>query len=492
MPRAQTIDTPTHHHYHHSSHLYSDSADEDSSSVALPPAHPPPPAHALSEHSGSDLMKRAVAFLRRSGRSKSEQSSDSPNRQPVAMNGHTPSPSAGHAHSSYISSDNDSEFEDADMRKELQKLREKHMKEISELQAFQRNEIEHLYKELGKTLPPNVGLLHAAPPSGRRRRASKHKLKAGKLLNPMVQQLKNNLNTSTERKGESAASSSGSPAKSSVLSDGSAHSSGSSSSSNQPGTAPEQVHTQQPCSLKGSFSSDNIYAGLHSDGMANQAGPGQGSSLNTTTAQTAASQTQPPLTTATASPSPQPITRLAQVQTNNSNNKRGTFTDDLHKLVDDWTKETVAAANQPRPSLNQIKQQRRQQDLEGRAPLMGAASHEMKCHVGPSKFQLPLSCPLTAALSPGMPTTLAPNSSAMLPPGYILPAGSYGGMVPGPLYPQQWPTMPSPVGSMGPVGLLGAARMMPYATIANPGMKAYPLVMHDPESGPCPKTTRTT
>lgn len=75
------------------------------------------------------------------------------------------------------------------------------MKEITELQAFQRNEIECLYKELGKALPPNVGLLHAAPPSGRRRRASKHKLKAGKLLNPMVQQLKNNLNTSTERKG---------------------------------------------------------------------------------------------------------------------------------------------------------------------------------------------------------------------------------------------------------------------------------------------------
>lgn len=125
IPRAQTIDTPTHHHDQHSSHLYSDSADEDSSSLALPPAHPAPPAHAMSEHSGSDLMKRAVAFLRRSGRSKSEQSSDSPSRQPVAMNGHAPSPSAGHAHSSYISSDNDSEFEDADMRKELQKLREK-------------------------------------------------------------------------------------------------------------------------------------------------------------------------------------------------------------------------------------------------------------------------------------------------------------------------------------------------------------------------------
>lgn len=125
IPRAQTIDTPTHHNYHHSSHHYSDSADEDSNSIALPPAHPAPPAHALSEHSGSDLMKRAVAFLRRSGRSKSEQSSDSPSRPPAAMNGHVPSPSAGHAHSSYISSDNDSEFEDADMRKELQKLKEK-------------------------------------------------------------------------------------------------------------------------------------------------------------------------------------------------------------------------------------------------------------------------------------------------------------------------------------------------------------------------------
>lgn len=78
----------------------------------------------------------------------------------------------------------------------------RHMKEISELQAFQRSEIERLYKELGKTLPPNVSLLHAAPPSGRRRKASKHKLKAGKLLNPMVQQLKNNLNTtSADRKG---------------------------------------------------------------------------------------------------------------------------------------------------------------------------------------------------------------------------------------------------------------------------------------------------
>uniref|UniRef100_A0A8C6TJA8 WNK2 n=1 Tax=Neogobius melanostomus TaxID=47308 RepID=A0A8C6TJA8_9GOBI len=202
IPRAKTMEASTHHHQrHHSTHLYSDSADEDSSSMAPPLSHSAPPSHALSEHSGSDLMKRAVAFLRRSGRSKSEHSTDSPNRPSVAMNGHAPTPSPGHTQSSYISSDNDSEFEDADIKRELQKLREKHMKEISELQAFQRNEIEHLYTELGKTLPPSVGLLHAAPPSGRRRRTSKHKLKAGKLMNPMVQQLRNHVNASTDRKG---------------------------------------------------------------------------------------------------------------------------------------------------------------------------------------------------------------------------------------------------------------------------------------------------
>lgn len=105
-----------------------------------------------------------------------------------------------------------------------------------------------------------------------------------------------------------------------------------------------------------------------------------GSSLNTPAAQPATGQTQPASTAATATPPPphpQPINRLAQVQTNNSNNKRGTFTDDLHKLVDDWTRETVAAASQSRPSLNQIRQQKREQDLGGRAPRTGATMHEV-------------------------------------------------------------------------------------------------------------------
>lgn len=109
LPRAVTIDAP-------SRCCPEDSADEDG---ALPTGRLRAPA----ERGGSELVKRAVAFLKRSGRSKSEQSSHSLSRRPLEMNGHAPS--AGRPPSSYISSDNDSELEDADMRKELQKLREK-------------------------------------------------------------------------------------------------------------------------------------------------------------------------------------------------------------------------------------------------------------------------------------------------------------------------------------------------------------------------------
>ncbi|XP_077073773.1 serine/threonine-protein kinase WNK2 isoform X7 [Siphateles boraxobius] len=216
--------------------LSSDSGEEDPS--VAPSIRPSAPAPARS-----DFMKRAVAFLRRSGHSSSVQSSDSPSC-PVA-NGHAPSVTS-HAHSAYVSSDNDSEFEDADMKRELQKLREKHMKEISELQALQRGEIEELYSQLGRPVPPSVGFPHAVPPTGRRRRASKHKLKGSRLLNPMVQHLRSNRSNSST---ETCSSASGSPVKSSV---------GSSTSS--PVSEPlEPVQTQQPCSLKGSLSSDNIY-----------------------------------------------------------------------------------------------------------------------------------------------------------------------------------------------------------------------------------------
>ena len=64
-------------------------------------------------------------------------------------------------------------------------------------------------------------------------------------------------------------------------------------------------------------------------------------------------------------PGPQPALHI-QAQVNNSNNKKGTFTDDLHKLVDEWTSKTVGATPL-KPSLNQLKQTQKLHDMEATA-----------------------------------------------------------------------------------------------------------------------------
>ncbi|XP_060228540.1 serine/threonine-protein kinase WNK2 isoform X14 [Meriones unguiculatus] len=271
----------------------------------------------------SDFVKKATAFLHRSSRAGSL-GPETPSRAGVKVP--TISITSFHSQSSYISSDNDSEFEDADIKKELRSLREKHLKEISELQSQQKQEIEALYRRLGKPLPPNVGFFHTAPPMGRRRKTSKSKLKAGKLLNPLVQQLK----VVASSTGHLSDSSRGPPTKDP------AH------ASTPPGT--KAVQTQQPCSVRASLSTD-ICSGLANDGGGAH---GQGSS------------------TSSLAPGPEPgpqPTLHVQAQVNNSNNKKGTFTDDLHKLVDEWTAKTVGTA-QLKPTLNQLKQTQKLQDME--------------------------------------------------------------------------------------------------------------------------------
>ncbi|XP_046727045.1 serine/threonine-protein kinase WNK2-like isoform X7 [Silurus meridionalis] len=528
VPHAQTtlsMDAATQHGFH----LSTDSGEEDSQSI--PPHKPAQAFSSHSEHGGSDLVKRAVAFFRRSGRSSSVQSSDSPSRPPV-LNGHAPCVSS-HAHSAYVSSDNDSEFEDADMKKELQKLREKHMKEISELQAHQRGEIEQLYSRLGRPVPPSVGFLHAVPPSGRRRKTSKHKLKAGKLLNPTVQQLKSNRASSP---AETCSSMSGSPAKSSVLGNSSVASSMAILQS--PVSEPLQpVQTQQPCSLKVSLSSDNIYD------SAPHALPGQGwtvyhqtservtykssskprtrflsgpvslsiwstlkrlclgkerssrsSHCSGTTSSSSASNQQSAMSPVNMPvPDPQPLTTLAQAQTNNSNNKKRTFTDDLHKLVDDWAKETLTAGPQPRPSLNQIKLQQRNQDLKGTSTSMSGGTISMRAPLPPKSlpFQLPLPCPLTAASGPSVPPALSNTPSPVLHPSYLLPTGPFGAVMPASQYPPQWPQVTCPVGTMGSANMIGAPAMMPHPTLVNPALQTFPMVLNGSEVTTCRGSART-
>ncbi|XP_015246079.1 PREDICTED: serine/threonine-protein kinase WNK2-like isoform X4 [Cyprinodon variegatus] len=335
-----------------------------------------------SERRGSDLMKRAVAFLRRTGRSSSVQSSDSPSRH------------GGVPVSAYASSDNDSEMEDSDIKRELQRLREKHLREISELQAFQRGEVELLYRRLGKVPPPGLGLLHVAPHTSRRKRSSKHKLKPGKLLSPLVQQFRHVKTKSSDssKSGvvpaptEPAVSLNGSPGKNAFP----AHGRPRSRTSHLPSSASEPVQTQQPCSLKGSLSSDNIYAGLHGDVSGTQAQPAQGWSnppqppervtykssskprarfLRSTLKRLCIGKERGNRSGASASgtfnqsqqmhsatpPPQQPVVGLAQAQANNSNNKTSTsmnpsdnnLPEDLQGLMDDWAQEVLIVTHRP-------------------------------------------------------------------------------------------------------------------------------------------------
>nr|XP_033782143.1 serine/threonine-protein kinase WNK2 isoform X15 [Geotrypetes seraphini] len=412
-----------------------------------------------------------------------------------------------HSQSSYVSSDNDSEFEDADMKKELQILREKHMKEISELQSQQKNEIEALYFRLGKPLPPNVGFLHAAPPSGRRRRISKSKLK-GKLLSPLVQQLKHATHTSN-----TLGDCKGSPSKDYDKAPSSLVSENAATISASPNWA---VQTQQPCSVKASLTTENICSGFAIEGGDVRGGTGQGWTVFHQTSERVTYKSNSKLRTRFLSgpvslsiwsalkrlclgkdhssrsstnslatgpdPTPPhlPVPALQiQAQVNNSNNKRGMFTDDFHKLVDEWASKAVGAT-QSKPSLNQLKQSQQRQDMEAKTihpqnetcTVNSATAAEEKCFV-------PISCPMSAALMAGAPSvTLAVPGRALSAtlPSHRVPVSHYGGVFPALTYGLPW------TGTAAHSGTAGAQSMARSTT--TPGMQVHPVLLQQPIVNP--------
>ncbi|XP_051805107.1 serine/threonine-protein kinase WNK3-like [Acanthochromis polyacanthus] len=192
----------------------------------------------------------------------------------------------GHSHSPLGSSDDDdeSELEDEDLRKELHKLREKHIKEVVSLQAQQNRELQELYRQLRslkdqrQSLPVSLSRtppLPTGPPllSPRRPRPAKSKLR--------------------------------SRPHSHMDNNGVTHSG-----------------MQQSSSLSGGEQSRlSLYC------------------------------------------NPEHHTSLP-AKRDHSPLRKSTFTDELHKLVDNWTKEPVGSAP-PKPSLNQIKQIQQVQELGG-------------------------------------------------------------------------------------------------------------------------------
>ncbi|XP_036711235.1 serine/threonine-protein kinase WNK2 isoform X4 [Balaenoptera musculus] len=400
--------------------MSSDSGDE------CPRRRPPMQKHTSLPGSGggvaSDFVKKATAFLHRSSRAGSP-GLETPSRMGVKVP--TISVTSFHSQSSYISSDNDSEIEDADIRKELQSLREKHLKEISELQSQQKQEIEALYRRLGKALPPNLGLFHTAPPVGRRRKTSKSKLKAGKLLNPLVQQLK----VVASSTGHLSDCSRAPPAK-----DPAQAGAGPTAASDPCGKA---VQTQQPCSVRASLTAD-ICSGLASDGGGAH---GPGSALKRLClGKEHSSRSSTSSLVPGPEPGPQPALHI-QAQANNSNNKKGTFTDDLHKLVDEWTSKTVGPT-QLKPSLNQLKQTQKLHDMEAMAGWPPASGEARAMNTSRTAVGMPCLAPapspLPTAVIPGaasaQPVPMPGTALSCLPaPPYALPLGQYGSLIPAPV-----------------------------------------------------------
>uniref|UniRef100_A0A8C9IH91 non-specific serine/threonine protein kinase n=1 Tax=Piliocolobus tephrosceles TaxID=591936 RepID=A0A8C9IH91_9PRIM len=235
--------------------------------------------------------------------------------------------------SSYMSSDNESDIEDEDLKLELRRLRDKHLKEIQDLQSRQKHEIESLYTKLGK-VPPAVIIPPAAPLSGRRRRPTKSK------------------------------------------------GSKSSRSSSLGNKSPQ---------LSGTSSTNTVGATVNSQ----------------------AAQAQPPAMTSS---------------------RKGTFTDDLHKLVDNWARDAM--------------------NLSGRRGSKGHMNYE-----GPGmarKFSAPgqLCISMTSNLGGSAPisaasaTSLGHFTKSMCPPQqYGFPATPFGAQWSGTGGPA-----PQPIGQFQPVG----------------------------------------
>ncbi|XP_032110341.1 serine/threonine-protein kinase WNK1 isoform X30 [Sapajus apella] len=300
--------------------------------------------------------------------------------------------------SSYMSSDNESDIEDEDLKLELRRLREKHLKEIQDLQSRQKHEIESLYTKLGK-VPPAVIIPPAAPLSGRRRRPTKSKgskSSRSSSLGNKSPQLSGNLS------GQSAAS---------VLHP--------QQTLHPPGNISDSGQNQLLQPLKPSPSSDNLYSAFTSDGaisVPSLSAPGQGTSSTNTvggTVNSQAAQAQPPAMTSS---------------------RKGTFTDDLHKLVDNWARDAM--------------------NLSGRRGSKGHMNYE-----GPGmarKFSAPgqLCISMTSNLGGSAPisaasaTSLGHFTKSMCPPQqYGFPATPFGAQWSGTGGPA-----PQPLGQFQPVG----------------------------------------
>ncbi|XP_064510659.1 serine/threonine-protein kinase WNK1 isoform X6 [Pseudopipra pipra] len=323
--------------------------------------------------------------------------------------------------SSYMSSDNESDIEDEDLKLELRRLREKHLKEIQELQSRQKQEIESLYMKLGKA-PPAVIIPPAAPLSGRRRRPTKGKSS------------KSSRSSSQGHKSPQLSGNLSAQSAPSVLPP--------QQTLHPPGSVPEigQNHLLQP--LKPSPSSENLYSAFTSDGalsVPSLSAPGQGCAKFNCASErvtfkpggrrTRFLRTSSTNTVGAAVNSQAPQTQPTAI----ASSRKGTFTDDLHKLVDNWARDAM--------------------NLSGKKVGKGHSSYEApgmaRKFSAPGQLCISMTSSLGATPIPAASaTSLGPFTKPICPPQpYGYPAASF----PAPWSGAGGPAQP-PLGQFQPVG----------------------------------------
>ncbi|XP_053870743.1 serine/threonine-protein kinase WNK3 isoform X2 [Malaclemys terrapin pileata] len=300
--------------------------------------------------------------------------------------------------SSPMSSDDESELEDEDLKVELQRLREKHVQEVVTLQAQQSRELQELYKRLHalKDSKPELSELSLQPTSPRRPRSFKSKLR---VRPPVLTHAEN------------------------------------------------CIVTTECCCTTTAASMIDYHLSIQARLLHQSCAPGEPSPEQLCVVSGAASCQQSPVS------------------------KKGMFTDDLHKLVDDWTKEAVGNALL-KPSLNQIKQN--QHRLDGDS--WSKACENTSASVGYSSTWISSLSQIRGTVPASLPPGLAlPAFPSVLPPYGVPHACQYNAMA-GAAYPVQWGgvsglaqqsvVVPSP--PVGPFQPGGSMLGFPASPVPNP------------------------
>ncbi|XP_037098548.1 serine/threonine-protein kinase WNK1 isoform X12 [Syngnathus acus] len=361
---------------------------------------------------------------------------------------------------SYMSSDNDSEDEDEDFKKEINRLREKHLSEIQALHSRQKEEIDGLFTRLGKVPPPTV-----LPPvialAGRRRRPTKSK--------------------STKSSRTSSSHGSKSPLQpGSTLADQSV-----------PASCPAQLAQLAAGGLAepgggGDFSSERqLKAAPSSDILSSAYTSSAAPSMPSLCAATPGTNS----TNAVSGSGPLSQSQGGSQCLNMSapHQRKGTFTDDLHKLVDNWARDL----SQGKKSSKQLQQ----------APAQGHSYEVIQSANLGRKLSAPSHlCPSSTATSahlPSNPTTSPASRKGSLcqpptsptpphphPPPHFIP------YMPAPAYAAQW----SGPAHGGPRLVSASQPLGPYAASTGGQVSQGPMhtFMHKSVSNPGGPNMRTT